>query len=313
MKDILDGPDDPNLEVSVRTLTLGGFVLEGAERNPGYALLHMKREDEFGIEHNYSFAIFENDPTPGQVDAANIATTHRESKLVIISPNFCSNNSFIAWNRFVNIFGGPVISSSVLEPEFPNELILLGKNKLPDNLTGKADDLFEIYVRNALEFLFNCRVVRYGQNRRFEARSDGIIIQSKDFTALYDAKAYSDGYDVTENSIRQFKSYTEEFKRRYFQFFELNTFLVISGSFIQKKKTLEKRSREMQAEAGVPLSFISADVLADVVKLLSGFPLARRSINWRKVFANPVLEEGQIEKELEVIRKDQIISEHGRK
>lgn len=311
MKELFDSGDGPNLSVAVRTLTLGGFFLdsgEGAQRNPGYTLLHMNRDDEFGVEHKYSFAIFDQKPTPAQVNAANIAATYKHSNLVVISSVSSDEVESIEWDRFINIFGGPVLSSSVLEPEFKSYLATLGRNTLPELLTGKPDDLFEIFVRNALEFMFDCRVVRYGQNRRFEARPDGVVIQGKGFTALYDAKAYAEGYKVTIDSIRQFKSYVEEFKRRYNQYFEMNTFIVISGFFPHEHKTLEERSRAMLAEARVPLSFLSADTLGEIIELLSNSPLTRRSIDWRKVFANPVITKSLIEKELETLKKDKIIS-----
>lgn len=262
MKDIFSDPDNPNLEIAVRTLALGGFFLDGAIRNPGYALLHMTRHDEFGVQQKYTFALFENEPTNDQIEAAKIDVKHRKSSLVVISPSISENSTYIEWDRFINIFGGPVSSSSVLEPEFGSQLIALGKNHLPKGLTGKPDDLFEIYVRNALEFLFRCRVIRYGQDRRFEARPDGIVIHEKNFVALYDAKAYSRGYEITETSLRQFKSYVDDFKRRYGQYFDVNAFIVISGLFPHKKKTLEKRSREMQSVTGIPLACIQADTLA---------------------------------------------------
>lgn len=310
MKELLDIPDMPDLSIAVRTLTLGGFFLnsdEGAQRNPGYTLLHMNRYDEFGIEHKYSFAIFDQKPTTNQVNAARISANHRNSRLVVISSISSDEIDSIEWDRFINIFGGPVLSSGVLEPEFKSHLSTLGRNILPKALTGKADDVFEIYVRNALEFLFDCRVVRYGQNRRFEARPDGIVIQGKGFNALYDTKAYAEGYKVTKDTIRQFKSYAEEFRRRYSQYFEINTFIVISGFFPDRQRELEERSREMQAEAMVPLSFLTADTLGEIIELLSNSPLARRSIDWRRVFANPVITKALIEKELEILTKDKII------
>lgn len=312
MRDIFSGPDHPNLEIAVRTLALGGFFLDGAIRNPGYALLHMTRHDEFGIPQKYSFAVFENEPTDDQIETAKIDVKHKKSNLVVVSPSVSGNPSYIEWDRFINLFGGPVIKSSVLEPEFNYQITALGRNQLPEGFTGKPDDLFELYVRNALEFLFRCRVVRYGQDRRFEARPDGIVIHEKDFVALYDAKAYSEGYEITEISIRQFKSYIDDFKRRYSQFFEVNAFIVVSGFFSQKKGALEKRSREMQSVAGVPLSCLNTDILSEIIQIFLRKPYIRRSINWRKIFTNPIIEKKHVEDEINVIEKDKIIPGLGR-
>ena len=90
---------------------------------------------------------------------------------------FGSSNP-IEWDRFLNLFGGPIFGLSPLESDFGTQLNQLGQNKLPLGLEGKADDLFELYVRNAFEFIFGCKVIRYGQDRRFETRPDGIILQS---------------------------------------------------------------------------------------------------------------------------------------
>lgn len=297
----------PNLEVTLRTLTLGGFLLEGARRNPGYALIDMDRYDEFGARHKYCFALFEHDPGDGEIQAAEIAANHKGATLVIISPDINTSHPSIDWERFINLFGGPVFSLSPLEAEFAMHISQLGRNQLPSGVSGKADDLFEKYVRNALEFIFGSRVIPYGQVRRFEPRPDGIVWQNERFTALYDAKAYSGGYEVTADTIRQFSSYVSDFRKRYNQFFTLNAFIVISWDFPHQKPTLESRSRELQAAAGVPLIFLKSDMIIELIKVLAKSPSLRRSINWRKVFTNPVIELNQVEDEIHLIQKDRII------
>ena len=117
-------------------------------------------------------------------------------------------------------------------PEFIENLVILGHNQVPENLSGKADDLFEIYVHTALEFILGGRVVRYGQARLFEERPDGLAIPNPHFVALYDTKAYTNGYKVTENSIRQFESYINYFVSIYSDWYKLNSFINISGEFL---------------------------------------------------------------------------------
>jgi hypothetical protein len=297
----------PNLEVALRTLTIGGFILEGANRNPGYALIYSARYDEFDQRQKYCFALFENDPDENEVEAVKIAAKHKRANLVIISPEKFINLPSIEWKRFINLFGGPVFSLSPLETEFADHLNQLGHNQLPNGVDGKADDLFERYVRNALEFIFGCKVIPYGQERRFESRPDGIIWQSEKFTSLYDTKAYSSGYDVGLESIRQFSSYIVDFRKRYNQFFELNAFVVISCDFPHREITLENRSRELLAEVGVPLIFLKTDTIIDMITLLAKSPSLRRSINWRKIFTNPVVEICYVEDEIQMIQKDKII------
>jgi hypothetical protein len=297
----------PNLQVAVRTLTIGGFALEKASRFPGFALIYMYRYDEFGVKQQYCFSLFENEAEAEQIQSAEIAAKHNKAELVIIGPTQVHEKPNVVWNRFLNLFGGPVYSYSPLEPDFGDYLRQLGFNTLPAGLDGKPDDLFELYVHKALEFIFGCKVHRYGQERRFEARPDGIIIQDKMFSALYDAKAYSNGYDVSLDSIRQFSSYVTEFRNRYSQYFDLNTFIVISGSFPHSKETLEGRSRQFLSEASIPLVFLTAESVVQIIDLLSNFPSARRSINWRKIFVNPVVDPALVKAELQLINKDKII------
>jgi hypothetical protein len=293
----------PDLPIAIRTFTAGGFLLEGAERNPGYAILHMSRGDEFGATHHYCFALAE-----GPFGESQIAAKHRRAQLVLIGQNE-SVLPTLEWDRLINLFGGPVFSASPLEPDFAEHLIALGYNQLPTGLQGRADDLFETYVRVGLEFMLGTRVVRYGQNRRFEARPDGIVLPYRNFAALYDAKAYRDGYEVTAETIRQFKSYVEDFSGRYQSYLGLNAFIVISGTFPHENETLARRSRELFAECRVPLVFLTAASLANIIGLLAEHPKARRSIHWSRVFAQPVVSPQDVQTELKAVLRDGIISE----
>jgi hypothetical protein len=50
---------NPNVPTAIRTLTAGGFILESAERKPGFVLIHVTKYDEFGIilEYCFDFAV----------------------------------------------------------------------------------------------------------------------------------------------------------------------------------------------------------------------------------------------------------------
>lgn len=300
--------ESPDLPVAVRTLVAGGFVLDAAERNPGYALLHMHRVDEFGAVHSYSFAIAEKRLHPAQVAAAQIASGHKRSRLVLIGEADGTELPAVEWDRFLNLFGGPVFGASPFDPQFRGQIALLGTNQVPDGLVGKADDLFEAYVRDALEFILGGRVIRYGQDRRFEARPDGIALPGHNFCALYDAKAYRDGYPVSAESIRQFKSYVEDFEKRYRAYLpRVNAFIVISGDFVQGGDALGDRSRELQAECGVPLVFLRANDLGEIVAMVAERPAVRRSIDWRRIFADPIISTSRVRKDMDAVLRDRIV------
>jgi hypothetical protein len=151
-------------------------------------------------------------------------------------------------------------------------------------------------------------VIRYGQDRRFEARPDGIVLPHAGFYALYDAKAYHDGYKVTAGGIRQFQSYVDDFTRRYDSYLpRLNAFLVISGHFPHRDTTLLRRSQEFIAQCGVPLCFLTTGALAQMVEDAARYPSARRAIDWRRVFADPVGSPQRLVEELGVVSKDLVV------
>jgi hypothetical protein len=150
--------------------------------------------------------------------------------------------------------------------------------------------------------------VRYGQERLFEARPDGLVLPSQGFYALYDAKAYADGYPVTQEGLRQFGSYVKDFSRRYDAYLQrLNSFLVVSGKFAQGDKALNERSKEFIADYRVPLSFMTADALGKIIEILSETPVVRRAVNWSRVFSDAVVRPSLVRSEVGTVSRDKTI------
>lgn len=305
---LVNTPDHPDLAIAIRTLVAGGFVLVNVQRNPGYVLLHMDRPDEFGAAHHYCLALAEHDFQEAHVAAAKIAAEHRRAQLILIGHGETNDVPTVEWDRFLNLFGGPVFTSTPFEPHFTERMIQLGYNQLPEGMEGKPDDLYEAYARIALEFVLGTRVIRYGQDRLFEARPDGIVLPYHGFAALYDAKAYTDGYEVTLDTIRQFRTYVEEFQTRYRPYLQqLSAFIVISSDFPHQQETLVKRSRALFVACGVPLVFLTSETLGTIVTLMAARSVARSAINWRAIFANPIINVEDVENELKTIRRDEIV------
>jgi hypothetical protein len=297
----------PNIQITFRTLLAGGFTWENPRREPGYMIFDAYRYDEFGAKQRYCFVL--TDGRLGEAQIANAKTTARRSnsQLVIIG-EADDQIPQIDWLRFINLFGGPVFSSLPTESAFVGQLKTLAFNRLPDGLDGSPDDLFEIYVQQALEFIFAGKVLRYGQERRFEARPDGLAMPNPLFTALFDAKAYSNGYNVTMETYRQFSSYIKDFKRRYGEHRQrLNSFIVVSGEFQQHKNALENRAKDLLAEHGVPLAFLTAGNLADIIAILGKHPSLRRSINWGRIFSDALVAPRSVQAEIEALAKDRVI------
>lgn len=297
----------PELSLAVRTLLSSGFLLDRVEREPGYALIIVRRLDEFRVAHRYCFAVFEDDFSSSQVATVKIEAKHYDAEPVLVGEGIAEVPS-LEWDRFMSLFGGPILSLKPFEPQFREHLCELGRNRLPEGLEGKPDDLFEIYVREALEFVLGERVVRYGQERRFEARPDGLVLPSQNFYALYDVKAYGKGYEVTQDSLRQFGSYVRDFSDRYNTYLQrLNSFLVISGGFVQRDKALDQRSREFIADHNVPLSFLTADTLGEMIEVLAETPVVRRAIKWSRVFSDSVVQASRVKTEIDTVLRDKTV------
>ena len=300
--------DEPTISNVIRILLCGGYELEKAESKPGFSTLICHKLDDFGSELRYCFIVSKNSLNRTQIEAAKIEAIQYEATPVVIGETEADIVS-IEWLRFVNLFGGLVLSISPIEDLFQDNLIKLSFNKLPSGFVGDADDLFEQYVNSALVFILGGPVNLYGQKRRFEERPDGFAIPNDNFCAFYDAKAYSDGYDISINQIRQFSSYVIDFENRYSRYNipRLNSFIVISGKFTNRKDTLERRSRRFLADHRIPLSFLTSSDLVKMIKLVSENPEARRAIRWSHIFTETIVNPDRVKTELQTIRADRII------
>jgi len=118
----------PHLPTAIRTLLAAGFSVLRAERAPGYALIVTQRTDEFGATHVHSFQVAEGALGPAQLEAARIASNHHGSQLVIVG-SAAGEPHALSWERFINLFGGPVSATSVFDPSFADNLLILSRNE----------------------------------------------------------------------------------------------------------------------------------------------------------------------------------------
>jgi hypothetical protein len=184
----------------------------------------------------------------------------------------------------------------------------LGHNRLPPSFVGKADDLLEAYCEECLEFLLECPVRRYGQERRFEPLPDGLALGRNRFNLYFDAKAYGQEFHPSADDIRRFASYVRDFNVRYSSYVgPISLFLVISGSFSSDKDAIGEKINEFQAECGTPMAFIRASELANLVSESAKSLLSRAAINWRRVFAAQRFDIKRFRDELQRIKKDAIV------
>jgi hypothetical protein len=295
----------------VRTLVGSGFQVKNVVRKPSCLVFHATRRDEFGVEATYLLALVgEAKLSTAEVNGLKKTASYQSASLIIIGETVDPDIEgvvIVTYSDFMQKLGGAISSYLPLETTYGQQLNILGQNSLPDGLVGIADDLFEEYVRVGLQFLLGNRVIRYGQDRRFEALPDGVAFASEQLILLYDCKAAAEGYDVNRNTIRQFSDYVETFHRRYERYIgRVHAFLVISGNF-QSEDTLDDRSRDLLAECHVPLAFLTAEHMGEVVKMLVERPTYRQSLDWKRIFSGGKVLPANVRKNLRARTKDKII------
>jgi len=295
----------------VRTLIGNGFSVQNVTQKPGYTLISCSRYDEFGGQISYEFALFD-----GRLgSAATSAILHHASGMkaypVLVGSGELpdtSGVSYLDWWQFLGRCGGAIKSWLPLQPHFSFNLVELGHNRKVRGLIGRPDDLFEQHVHAALQFVLADQVVRYGQNRRGEVLPDGGALGRRQPIFLYDAKAYRKGYPLSRDSIRQFADYVVGFHTKYEQYIgRLTSFLLVSGHFADSASNLLKRSQELFAESGVPLSFLTATELGSITEALSKKPALRNILNCKKTLARVIVTIDDIKRDIRAATKDGLI------
>jgi hypothetical protein len=294
----------------VRTLLASGFDVLAVTPKPNYTLVNATRHDEFGLAHKYLFA-YAGEQTISGADrnALDKLSRYINAPLVMISEKDTPDEGRVVLSRsqFFGKVGGPVSSVLALEPDYRQRLRELGFNRLPRGLRGQPDDLFETYVHAGLQFLLSGRVLRYGQERRFEAVSDGVAVQRNVPLMLYDCKAAEGRYEFTSTTIRQFADYVNSFHRRYEQYVgRLHAFLAVSSAF-QDLDTLRERSGELYSACGIPTVCLTTEDLSDMVSLFATHVALRSVVDWKDIFRAPIVKIGRAKEQVEARLRDQIV------
>ncbi|MBA2272211.1 MAG: hypothetical protein H0W20_16700 [Chthoniobacterales bacterium] len=211
--------------------------------------------------------------------------------------------------EFYDLLGGEVRTDRVLDRRLKEIMNDLGHNCLPNGFTGAPDTLLEEYSKECLQFLLECPVRRYGQERRFERLPDGLALGRNKFNIYFDAKAYEREFHPSADDIRRFASYVDDFNRRYSNYVgRISLFLVISGSFSKDGNAVREKINDMYAECSTPMAFIKSSDLAEAVTVFRKAPVQRSGINWRKVLAPQLFKLTRLKDEVKRIQKDAIIT-----
>ena len=297
----------------VRTLLLNGYAIDSFARPAaGASLMRVRKRDALGAEARMVI-LFTEKLSSGLRSRLNGEAQQHNATAILVStrpgPGGISGAAReINLTEFYNILGGEVRTDRILATNLESVMFELGHNRLPPSFAGKADDLLEAYCEECLEFLLECPVRRYGQERRFEPLPDGLALGRNKFNLYFDAKAYGLEFHPSADDIRRFASYVRDFNLRYSSYVgPISLFLVISGSFSGDKNAIGEKINEFQAECATPMAFIRASELANLVSQSAKSLPSRAAINWRRVFASQLFDIKRFRDELQRIKKDAIV------
>lgn len=272
-------------------------------------IVNVFKYDKIGAKINYSFLLSHDEITDGLEKNLLINSKDLGSTPVFINDKYNSAN-FIHYKiyEFEELIGGFINTGLILIENIDQILDELGFNKLPDLLTGKPNDLHEIYVKEGLQYLLNSPARRYGSDRRFESLPDGVVIGKKNTIIYFDSKSASDGYEFTSDDIKRFAGYVTDFNNKYKSTIgTIFCFLVITGRFEDSESSINKRSKTLYELCQTNLSCVTSKQLGEIIKLVKRNQSYRDSINWRKIFSNLLVHTGLIESELNITKRDKII------
>lgn len=293
----------------ISTLITNGFHISKVERVSGdNQIINVYKFDRLGAEIRYSLLFSNNSGTETIIKYLNKIAKRYNSLPVIICDKIRSD-VFQCYTKdeFYKTLGGYVNTGLILIPNLSVILNELGHNKLPLGLTGKPDDLHEIYISECLQFIMSSPTKRYGIDRLFESLPDGVVLGKDKYMILLDSKAYSKGFDFSADDIKRFASYISDFNQRYAQFFgSIFSFVVVSGKFNDSINSIENRSDELYKLSNCRLSCIESKVLGEIVELIKTKPEIRLSINWKNIYTETIVEKKLVLKEIKRIEKDKI-------
>jgi hypothetical protein len=292
------------------SLMVNGYHLESVNRiADGNSIINFFKYDKLGAKINYSLLFSENKGNTTLVDTLFTTSEAQRSTPIIVS-DFLSTERCLSLNlsRFYDSIGGLLNTGLVLLSQLDDILNSLGHNKLPDGLTGKPDDLLEIYAKECLQFITFSPARRYGRDRLFESLPDGIVLGNGSIILQYDSKAYSRGFSISSDDILRFAKYINEFNQRYGQLLgRVYAFLVISGQFNDELESLQKRSDKLYEMCNTHLTCLTCSGLGEIVKLIVKNNDKRSLINWKEIFSNRLITKDDILKDIQRIDKDGLL------
>jgi hypothetical protein len=289
--------DNPTVALATRTLLLAGYAIENGRRQPIHIEILCHKTSVLASDVQYLVAITEADGfTEHTVQELRSIAMREGRSLVLVGAN--ATELQLGWLDFLDALGGAVPSWRALTPGYTGNLLTAATNNLPDGMVGEAWRLFEDLVADGFELVFGRKVRRMGARRRGQRVSD-MITQIPDGAVLVvDAKATAGSFNASISELRPLIEYTRMQRLRQRGHNEVFAAVLVGPAFEQDVGGLSSVSRQFVAETGVPVAFLSADLLGKMVSALCVRPDLRNAVHWRSLFAGGLIQERDFQSNL---------------
>ncbi len=265
------------------------------------------RFDEFGVSSSYRIILSDGQLSDTSLTAIKRDALHSATRLIFVGSE-SDDTPWFTFDDFIARCSGEIKSWLPLQADYAENLVELGRNRLPVGLDGSPDSLYEEHVGLGLQYLLGRRVWRYGSERRFQPVPDSLAITRGDKMLLYDAKAYSDGFEVDVAAMRQFAEYVKTFHQRYERLVgRVHAFVVVSTSFRNSQQSKVSRREALYAECGVPLTFLKSEDLVESINLFRSKSFRRSMVIWGAVFSPLNVKASTIQQQLTSINQDGLV------
>ncbi len=297
----------------IRALLTSGYLIDLMEHPTSdcYVMLLRKR-DLLGAEARLLLVVTKTLPT-GLWKRLTKVSEHTQSTPIIVSDgdgaSIPEGICHLSLNEFFDLLGGAMLTDRIFDASLPSIMDQLAHNALPPGFHGKPEDLLEMYSKDCLQFLFECPVSQYGQERRFERLPDGFALGRHQFNVYFDAKAYSSEFLPSGDDLRRFSDYVGDFNQRYEKYVgPVSVLLLISGSFSSDLAAIQNKTNGFLAETSTPMCLMRATDLARSIARVRSISQHRGAINWKRILAAGIYDTKSLEAELDRIAKDKVIN-----
>jgi hypothetical protein len=274
---------------ATRTLLASGYVITSTDPHPTHIEFDCERPSRLGAILRFRMGFTAGNEFDSTTLKAMRNTADSAGRAAIFV-SMRGGNGQVSWTEFVNVLGGAVPSWRALSSQYPAALMTAAKNKIPQGMSGEAWAIFEDLVADGLEFCFGRKVGRFGGRRRGLRVSDMIAQLPDSSLVVVDAKAYEAGMNVTWPALRALVEYVEQQKQYQQRRNEVVAALIVSSTFQRNSSALAKAVSNFLGETRVPLCFIAAKTLADIVSGVTKMPDFRNSISWKLLFTGGLIE-----------------------